>query len=108
MKRIKKAISLILCFCMMFGFTLEAFAASVNPSADKASVEAGESVTVTLTLDEALEDCIGFGFRLFYDPDKFVLTKGENGDCNSETKCSTSKTNKEGTFHDINLSLIHI
>ena len=39
MKRIKKAISLILCFCMMFGFTLEAFAASVNPSADKASVE---------------------------------------------------------------------
>ena len=87
---------------MMFGFTLEAFAASVNPSADKASVEAGESVTVTLTLDEALEDCIGFGFRLFYDPDKFVLTKGENGDCNSETKCSTSKTNKEGTFHDIN------
>ena len=102
MKRIKKAISLILCFCMMFGFTLEAFAASVNPSADKASVEAGESVTVTLTLDEALEDCIGFGFRLFYDPDKFVLTKGENGDCNSETKCSTSKTNKEGTFHDIN------
>ena len=102
MKRIKKAMSLILCFCMMFGFTLEAFAASVNPSADKASVEAGESVTVTLTLDEALEDCIGFGFRLFYDPDKFVLTKGENGDCNSETKCSTSKTNKEGTFHDIN------
>ena len=102
MKRIKKAISLILCFCMMFGFTLEAFAASVNPSADKASVEAGESVTVTLKLDEALEDCIGFGFRLFYDPDKFVLTKGENGDCNSETKCSTSKTNKEGTFHDIN------
>ena len=102
MKRIKKAISLILCFCMMFGFTLEAFAASVNPSADKASVEAGESVTVTLTLDEALEDCIGFGFRLFYDPDKFVLSKGENGDCNSETKCSTSKTNKEGTFHDIN------
>ena len=102
MKRIKKAISLILCFCMMFGFTLEAFAASVNPSADKASVEAGESVTVTLTLDEAVEDCIGFGFRLFYDPDKFVLTKGENGDCNSETKCSTSKTNKEGTFHDIN------
>lgn len=102
MKRIKKAISLILCFCMMFGFTLEAFAASVNPSADKASVEAGESVTVTLTLDEALEDCIGFGFRLFYDPDKFVLTKGENGDCNSETKCSTSKTNKEGTFYDIN------
>lgn len=102
MKRIKKAISLILCFCMMFGFTLEAFAASVNPSADKASVEAGESVTVTLTLDEALEDCIGFGFRLFYDPDKFVLTKGENGDCNSQTKCSTSKTNKEGTFYDIN------
>ena len=40
---------------MMFGFTLEAFAASVNPSADKASVEAGESVTVTLTLDEALK-----------------------------------------------------
>ena len=102
MKRIKKAISLILCFCMMFGFTLEAFAASVNPSADKASVEAGESVTVTLTLDEALEDCIGFGFRLFYDPDKFVLTKGENGDCNYQTKCSTSKTNKEGTFYDIN------
>ena len=102
MKRIKTAISLILCVCLMFGFTLEAFAASVNPSADKASVEAGESVTVTLTLDEALEDCIGFGFRLFYDPDKFVLTKGENGDCNSETKCSTSKTNKEGTFHDIN------
>ncbi len=101
MKRIKKVISLILCFCMMFGFTLEAFAASVNPSADKTSVKAGESVTVTLTLDEALEDCIGFGFRLFYDPDKFVLTEGENGDCNTETVCSTSKTNKDGTFYDI-------
>ena len=79
MKRVKKVISLILCFCMMFGFTLEAFAACVTPSADKVSVAAGQSVTVTATLDEDVPDCFSFEYRLYYDVDKFTLTEAKAG-----------------------------
>lgn len=77
MKRIKKVISLILCFCMMFGFTLEAFAACVTPSTDKVSVAAGQSVTVTLTLDEDILNCISFEYYLYYDADKFTMTEAK-------------------------------
>ena len=77
MRQIKKAISFILCFCMMFGFTLEAFAGSVKPSVDKTSVAAGESVTVTLTLDEDIANCTAFEYWLYYNSDKFTMTGSE-------------------------------
>lgn len=94
MKRIKKVISLILCFCMMFGFTLEAFAACVTPSADKTSVAAGENITVTLTLDENIDNCFSFEYYLYYDANKFELTASKAG--NSISGLQISAENDSG------------
>ncbi len=103
MKQIKKVISLILCFCMMFGFTLEAFAASVTPSADKVSVAAGQSVTVTLTLDEDILNCISFEYYLYYDADKFTMTGAKAGEVNSNIAIPDHiYSDNEGTYCKIN------
>lgn len=101
MKQIKKVVSLILCFCMMFGFTLQAFAGCVTPSADKAIVSVGDDITVTLKLDEAIEDCVGFGFNLYFNPDRFTFKEAKNGDCNTETICLEPITDETGTYCDI-------
>lgn len=103
MKRIKKVISLILCFCMMFGFTLEAFAACVTPSTDKVSVAAGQSVTVTLTLDEDILNCISFEYYLYYDADKFTMTEAKAGEDNPKIVIPDRVySDNEGTYCKIN------
>lgn len=103
MKRIKKVISLILCFCMMFGFTLEAFAACVTPSADKTSVAAGENITVTLTLDENIDNCFSFEYYLYYDANKFELTASKAGNSISGLQVSAENdSDTEGTYYKIN------
>lgn len=103
MKRIKKVISLILCFCMMFGFTLEAFAACVTPSADKTSVAAGENITVTLTLDENIDNCFSFEYYLYYDANKFELTASKAGNSISGLQISAENdSDTEGTYYKIN------
>ena len=99
MRQIKKAISFILCFCMMFGFTLEAFAGSVKPSVDKTSVAAGESVTVTLTLDEDIANCTSFEYWLYYNSDKFTMTGSENGNSCNGMKISSPMTGADGAYY---------
>ena len=103
MKRVKKVISLILCFCMMFGFTLEAFAACVTPSADKTSVAAGENITVTLTLDENIDNCFSFEYYLYYDANKFEMTASKAGNSISGLQVSAENdSDTEGTYYKIN------
>ena len=103
MKRVKKVISLVLCFCMMFGFTLEAFAACVTPSADKTSVAAGENITVTLTLDENIDNCFSFEYYLYYDANKFEMTASKAGNSISGLQVSAENdSDTEGTYYKIN------
>ena len=80
----KKALSLVL----VLGLRGSALAATVSPSADKTTVEAGDTVTVTLTQDETLENISSYTYYLGFDETLFKLTGSEKGDVHPAMKLS--------------------
>ena len=70
----KKAISLMLALVLVVSLCGSALAATVSPSVSKTTVAAGESVDVTLTLSEKLENIYGMYYYLSFDEDLFELT----------------------------------
>jgi len=69
----KKLTAIILTLVMIFSMTTTALAASVTQSVDNASVSAGSDVTVTVTLDEAMENITGYQYKLFFNSDLFTV-----------------------------------
>ena len=69
----KKALSMLLVVCLMLSLSVSVFAATMTPVTDKATIAAGEDVTVTLTLDEAIPDVTTISWVLRYDSDLFTL-----------------------------------
>ena len=78
----KKAISLMLALVLVVSLCGSALAATVSPSVNKTTVAAGESVDVTLTLSEKLENIYGLYYYLSFDEDLFELTGSKAGDVN--------------------------
>ena len=69
----KKALSMLLVVCLMLSLSVSVFAATMTPVTDKTTIAAGEDVTVTLTLDEAIPDVTTISWVLRYDSDLFTL-----------------------------------
>ena len=106
----RKVISLLLALVLVCGLVAPALAATVDMSTPAVTTLAkGEQITITVTLDEALENLIGFDYELYYDSTKFTPASQEAGsvsvsnpltDKNGNTYFSLSKTNftGDGTF----------
>ncbi|MBQ7896042.1 MAG: hypothetical protein IJ364_05755 [Oscillospiraceae bacterium] len=101
----KKIISMLLVVCMMLSFSAGAYAASWTPTVENTTVEAGEDVVVKINLDEDMEKITTVAYRLYYNPDLFVLKSHSNGDSGVEMVLSSeSITEENGTYY--NLSFI--
>lgn len=68
----KKAVSLVLALVLTMSLCVSAFALTLAPAAGKESVAAGEDVTITLTLDEAIEEISAAEARLYYNDTLFT------------------------------------
>ena len=66
---------------LMFSLSVGAFAANLTPSADKTTVKAGETVTVTLSLDETITKVTTIAYKLYYNADLFTIDV--DNDCES-------------------------
>lgn len=88
MKTVKKSIALLLAVVMVFSMAVTAFAFSVKPEFSTTTVKAGESVTVTLKLNDTIPAVTGFDCRVYFNPELFTLTSSENGDVRSEMQIS--------------------
>ena len=98
----KKFVSILLAFVLVFSMTATALAATVTPSADKTLVHAGETVKVTLSLDEAIADTITVAYKLYFNANLFDATSCETGAGAPTVTMSKVKTNATGTY--VNLS----
>ena len=98
----KKIVSVILCLALMLGVTASALALSVSPGADKAAVSAGEDVTVTLSLDEALTAVNTMAIRVYFDDTLFEKKSYEALDAGISGLTSTPKTDDVGTYITLN------
>lgn len=81
----KRFLSLLLVFAMVFGLAVPAYAeekATVKLTADNTTVQVGDTVTVTMTIDTAFTDLTDWQFNVYFDDEAFELessTKGEAG-----------------------------
>ena len=98
----KKVLPVLLAVVLMLSLSVSAFAASMTPSVDKTVVKAGEKVTVTLSLDENIEDVITIAYKLYFDASLFDITSSESKVVGSTVTMSTVRTNATGSY--VNLS----
>ena len=76
----KKTISLVLAFVLLFTLTAQAFAQSITLTPDKNTVKAGEDVTVTVNFDEDLEHVSGIALNLHFNSNLFTYKEGQEFD----------------------------
>lgn len=76
----KKVISFMLAIILMISLCVSAFALSLTPTADKTSIAQGETITVTLSFDEQIEDIASTEARLYFDDTKFEFNSGVGAD----------------------------
>ena len=88
----KKVLPVLLAVVLMLSLSVSAFAASMTPSVDKTSIKAGEQVTVTLSLDENIEDVISIAYKLYFDASLFDYTSKKNL---SDITVTVSKVNTD-------------
>ena len=95
----KKLTAIILAAVMVFSMATTALAASVTPEFSTTAVKAGQDVTVTLTLDAAIENVVSLDYRLYFDANLFTLKSSENGNAHSAMQISNLKTDTKGTSY---------
>lgn len=97
----KKLISLVLALVLLCSSTITSFALTLSPSV-KTVVRAGETVEVTLNLDEAIEDITSLEARLYFDAALFTFTSEGSGAVTNATVVKTVKQDGERSFIMIN------
>lgn len=73
----KRTVTFLMALILVLGLALPAYAAgtpNLTLTADKATLAPGQTVTVTLTLDQALSGLNNYQFNVLYDASRFELT----------------------------------
>lgn len=99
----KKIIALSIALMLVVCFAVSASAAGVTLSANKVKVNPGDEVTVTLTLDETLENVVSFEYYVYFDSSKFELSGSANGTAHANMIRSNLKQDKVGTCYAVNV-----
>ena len=102
----KRVLSVLLAVCIIFSLSIGVFAATINISADKPEIKAGDEVTVTLTAADAMDNYFAFEYRLYFDDSKFDLKVDKNGlsvgEKNHHVSVSKNKfTDSKGSYYKI-------
>lgn len=95
----KRALSLILVLILIAGMLPTALAAgepTVTMTADKTTVQPGETVTFTVTIDQAMTNLNNYEFHLYFDSARFTKTGSTIGDASSVTVVGDARTDKDG------------
>ncbi len=101
----KRVLSVLLAVCIIFSLSIGVFAATINISADKPEIKAGEDVIVTVTAADAMENYFAFEYSLYFDDTKFDLKVNEKGvsigQTNTYVTVSKKFTDSKGSYYKI-------
>lgn len=98
----RKLISILLAICLVLSIPLSTYAATWTPSVDQTAISAGEDVTVTITLDEDIENCVTLAYNLYFNSELFTLKNSQNGNTHAAMTVSNIKTDSKGDYYAIN------
>lgn len=90
----KRITATALAILLVLNLCVSAFALTLSPTVDKNSVAAGEDVTVTLSLDEAISDVTSLKAKLYFDQDTFAFKSGTS-EVSGVTVNQTVQTEKD-------------
>ena len=90
----KRITATALAILLVLNLCVSAFALTLSPVVDKNSVAAGEDVTVTLSLDEAISDVTSLKAKLYFDQDTFAFKSGTS-EVSGVTVNKTVQTEKD-------------
>ena len=90
----KQITATALAILMVLHLCVSAFALTLSPVVDKNSVAAGEDVTVTLSLDEAISNVTSLKAKLYFDQDTFAFKSGTS-EVSGVTVNKTVQTEKD-------------
>lgn len=100
----KKIVSVILTVCLIASMTVTALAATMSAAVNPKTIKAGEKVTVTVSLNEKIDNVVTYAYKLYFDADLFSLESSEKGTSHSLTTVSAVRTDKVGSY--INISFV--
>ena len=89
MKYGRRGFTALLALILAAGSGLPVSAAEVKVTSDQTKVTSGSDITLTLTLDEAVDDVICFDYRVYFDEDSFSLKKSTMGTACEDAQIST-------------------
>ena len=89
MKYERRGFTALLALILAVGSGLPVSAAEVKVTSDQTKVTSGSDITLTLTLDEAVDDVICFDYRVYFDEDSFSLKKSTMGTACEDAQIST-------------------
>jgi len=89
MKYERRGFTALLALIRAVGSGLPVSAAEVKVTSDQTKVTSGSDITLTLTLDEAVDDVICFDYRVYFDEDSFSLKKSTMGTACEDAQIST-------------------
>lgn len=90
----KRITATALAILLALNLCVSAFALTLSPVVDKNSVAAGEDVTVTLSLDEAISNVTSLKAKLYFDQDTFAFKSGTS-EVSGVTVNETVQTEKD-------------
>lgn len=78
--------------------TVTAFAATVSAAVSAKTVKAGERITVTLSIDESIDNVTTLGCKVYFDASLFDLDKSASVKDNTLMTLANVKTDKNGSY----------
>lgn len=100
----KKIVSVILTVCLIASMTVTALAATMSAAVNPKTIKAGEKVTVTVSLNEKIDNVVTYAYKLYFDADLFSLESSEKGTSHSLTTVSAVRTDKVGSYINISVA----
>lgn len=84
--------------------TVTALAATMSAAVNPKTIKAGEKVTVTVSLNEKIDNVVTYAYKLYFDADLFSLESSEKGTSHSLTTVSAVRTDKVGSYINISVA----
>lgn len=84
--------------------TVTALAATMSAAVNPKTIKAGEKVTVTVSLNEKIDNVVTYAYKLYFDADLFSLESSEKGTSHSLTTVSAVRKDKVGSYINISVA----
>ncbi len=84
--------------------TVTALAATMSAAVNPKTIKAGEKVTVTVSLNEKIDNVVTYAYKLYFDADLFSLESSEKGTSHSLTTVSAVRKDMVGSYINISVA----